>query len=199
MINEFFKGKLCEKSGDWSVNTDFGIISIKSPSGGDLFIEPPNQFGDIENVHFNSAPTLLIDTPPYDFELSAGVRVNFTETYDAGAILIQLDSKVWAKLSFEFSPDGSATISSVVNKGYTSDSANAYSIAGNQAYLKVTRRGEVYSFFASENNQHWRLVRIFSLDCDESSILEIVKVGFLANSPFGNGCDIEFNNIKLNF
>ena len=54
------------------------------------------------------AATLLGVPPAGDFQLSARVRVGFRSTFDAGVLLLWLDRAYWAKLCFEFSPQGDA-------------------------------------------------------------------------------------------
>ena len=47
-----------------------------------------------------------VDSQIIDFRLSARVTVDFRATFDAGVLLLWLDEAHWAKLCFEYTPDG---------------------------------------------------------------------------------------------
>jgi regulation of enolase protein 1 (concanavalin A-like superfamily) len=124
-----------------------------------------------------------------DFTLSARVQVAFASSYDAGALLLYGDESRWAKLCFEYSPQGEAMVVSVVTRG-VSDDANGTVIAGDTVWLRVTRIGSAYAFHSSLDGVTWSFARHFALDGE-------LEVGFEAQSPTGEGCAVRFDEIRL--
>ena len=162
-------------------NTEGGLAITAGPRT-DMFISPG---GDAETLN---APRLLF-VPQGDFMLSARVTVEFGATFDAGVLLLYAGERSWAKLCFEYSPQRQPMIVSVVTQGF-SDDANAYVVAGNQTFLRVTRLGRAFAFHASEDGKYWNLIRNFTLEQPAQ-----VAAGFVAQSPTGEGCTATFADI----
>jgi hypothetical protein len=78
----------------------------------------------------------------------------------------------------------------VVTRG-TSDDCNSFEVDGNTLWLRITRSGAAWAFHASSDGAWWRLLRYFSLGKD------LVRVGFLAQSPTGAGCAATFDQIRF--
>ena len=136
--------------------------------------------------------TALVFEAPAQFALSARVTIDHERTtFDAGALVIWADADHWAKLCFEYSPQGERMIVSVVTNGY-SDDCNSSVVAADSAYLRVTRTGSGWVFHDSTDGDSWRFVRLFRLDTDAP-----VSVGFLAQAPFGDRCVATFDHIAL--
>jgi regulation of enolase protein 1 (concanavalin A-like superfamily) len=121
---------------------------------------------------------------------SARVEVDFTAQYDAGVLLVWADEQRWAKLCFEYSPDGEPMIVSVVTR-HSSDDANAFVVAGRTAWLRICRLGRAFAFHASTDGARWLFVRYFDLGA------ESVLIGFEAQSPHGAGCTATFDQISF--
>ena len=104
----------------WRVDKATGTVTVSAQPHTDIFIDPANGSADAgENTALNAesmlnAATLLGGLPDGDFQLSARVTAGFASTFDAGVLLLWLDERHWAKLCFEFSPDGEPMIVSVV-------------------------------------------------------------------------------------
>jgi hypothetical protein len=159
------------------------LLTIHAPANTDLFVDPGGK-----SVSLN-APRLLGRPPEGDFQLSARVEVDFAHTFDAGVLLLWADERRWAKLCFEFSPQGEPMIVSVVTRG-ASDDANAFIVEGNRAWLRISRLGRAYAFHACLDGRKWVLVRHFELGTEE------VRFGFEAQSPTGPGCTATFEDIR---
>jgi regulation of enolase protein 1 (concanavalin A-like superfamily) len=136
------------------------------------------------------AASLLGFVPSGDFSLSARARV-LTErtTFDAAALAIWGDTNHWAKLCFEYSPQGDAMVVSVVTNEY-SDDCNSSVVPTDSVYLRVVRSGAGWAFHSSADGQTWTFVRVFRIDYDGP-----VYVGFLAQAPMGDRCVAEFSDI----
>jgi uncharacterized protein len=82
------------------------------------------------------------------------------------------------------------TAVSVVTRG-TSDDCNSFEVAGDTLWLRITRSGSAWAFHASVDGAWWRLLRYFTLGDG------LVRVGFLAQSPTGDGCTASFDQIRF--
>jgi regulation of enolase protein 1 (concanavalin A-like superfamily) len=148
----------------------------------DLFVDPQG------SPPMLNAPSLLA-RPNGDYQLSARVTVDFASTFDAGVLALHAHDGAWAKLCFEYSPQGEAMVVSVVTRG-VSDDANAFAVEGRQVWLRVSRLGPAHAFHASTDGSDWRFVRHFALEPAND-----LSVGFLAQSPTGAGCAVQFDQI----
>jgi regulation of enolase protein 1 (concanavalin A-like superfamily) len=161
--------------------TDDGF-DISAGPGTDLFIEPERTAVTLNAPH-------LLAAAEGDFLLSARVRVEFEATFDAGALLVWLNDRAWAKLAFELSPQREPMVVSVVTRG-TSDDCNSFVVEDGHVWLRVARVGTAYAFHASTDGVYWRLIRHFSLYASETP-----SYGFSAQSPTGAGCTATFDAI----
>jgi uncharacterized protein len=136
----------------------------------------------------------LLGTPPDgDFSLAARVTVGFRSTFDAGVLLVHAGARQWAKCCFEYSPQHVPMAVTVVTR-HSSDDCNSFEVAASTLWLRITRTGQAWAFHASADGQYWRLLRYFSLGCDAAGQ---ARVGFLAQSPTGQGCTAAFDHICL--
>lgn len=136
------------------------------------------------------AATSLGFFPQGDFSLSARVRVlSDRTTFDAGVLAIWGDRDHWAKLCFEFSPQGEAMVVSVVTNQF-SDDCNSTLVPEDHVHLRIIRSGDGWAFHSSTDGRAWRFVRVFRLETDGP-----VHVGFLAQSPTGSECVAAFDDI----
>jgi uncharacterized protein len=165
----------------WSAR-DGKRLTIEARRQTDLFADP--QGGELV---LNAAR--LLGLLKGDFTLSAMLTVQFGATFDAGSLLIHEGDRSWAKLCLERSPQGEATVVSVVTRG-ASDDATAMAIDASSAWLRVARIGAAYAFHASTDGTTWQFVRHFALGTEATP-----QVGFSAQSPIGAGCTVTFEDI----
>ena len=119
------------------------------------------------------------------------MTVAFASVFDAGALMLRVDDRCWAKLCLEYSPQAEPTIVSVVTNG-SSDDANGVLASGDEAWLRIARIGSAFAFHASSDGARWQLVRCFRLGAGDE-----VQVGFEAQSPTGEGCVATFDEISF--
>lgn len=139
--------------------------------------------------------TSLSFTPPAGpFTLSARVRVGgIRTTYDAAVLTIWHDRDHWAKLCFEYSPQGEAMVVSVVTDAF-SDDVNSSVVLSDAIFLRVTSIGDgAWAFHASDDGVVWTFVRLFRLRGGDAA----VRVGFMSQAPMGPDCTAEFDEITL--
>lgn len=166
-----------------------GVLTLTAEANTDLFVDPAGaEFGDVPDAgRFVGLP------PAGDFTLTAQVSVEFASMYDAGVLLLHARERHWAKLCFEYSPQLRPTAVTVVTRG-TSDDCNSFEVDGNSLWLRITRSGAAWAFHASADGSWWRLLRYFALGGDAA---ELVRVGFMAQSPAGQGCAATFDHVDF--
>ncbi|MEU2153483.1 DUF1349 domain-containing protein [Streptomyces sp. NPDC019396] len=140
----------------------------------------------------SDAPRLL-GAPEGDFQLIARVKAGFGAAFDAGALYLHVAEREWAKLCLELSPD-TPTVCTVVTRGH-SDDANSFAVDGDRAWLRMSRTGGAFAFHASTDGTHWTFVRIFRLGTPDQAGAALV--GFMAQSPVGEGCVVAFDHIEF--
>ncbi|MES9522890.1 DUF1349 domain-containing protein [Streptomyces capoamus] len=170
--------------GDWSYAG--GVLTGRAGARTDRFVPPTGE--DLEPA--SDAPRLL-GAPEGDFRLAARVTVGFRAPFDAGALYVHAGDRAWAKLCLEYSPDV-PTVCTVVTRGH-SDDANSFTVRGDSVWLRVSRTGRAFAFHASPDGEHWTFVRLFTLGEETAPAL----VGFLAQSPVGEGCAVRYDRIAF--
>jgi regulation of enolase protein 1 (concanavalin A-like superfamily) len=73
----------------------------------------------------------------------------------------------------------------------SSDDANGVVVAGSQLWLRISRLFRATAFHVSDDGERWQFVRFFDLGS------ESVLIGFEAQSPWGGGCTVDFNEIAF--
>ncbi len=170
-----------------------GTLVLTAAGGTDMFIDPgAGPAPDAEELP--DAGRLMGLPPAGDFTLAAQVNVAFASMYDAGVLLVHAAERLWAKLCFEYSPQLTPTAVTVVTRD-TSDDSNSFEVNGDTLWLRVTRSGDAWAFHASADGSWWRLLRYFALGPLGAG--ELVRVGFLAQSPTGEGCAVTFDHIAF--
>jgi regulation of enolase protein 1 (concanavalin A-like superfamily) len=161
------------------------VLTLSCGAGSDLFIDPG---GDEASRPDAGRWTGLPGED--DFTLAARVTVAFGAGFDAGALLLYLSERRWAKLCYELSPQGRPTAVTVVTHG-TSDDSNSFETAGGPLWLRLTRSRRSWAFHASSDGRYWQLLRYFTLGETSGA-----RVGFLAQSPRGPGCSAVFDSVR---
>jgi regulation of enolase protein 1 (concanavalin A-like superfamily) len=160
-------------------------LSITARAGTDWFNNP------LTGARDHSAAALLFDREG-DFTLSARVSVGFGDTFDAGVLCLRQSEEQWAKLCFEYSPQGQPMVVSVVTRDL-SDDANSVVVGSGSVYLRVARIGSAYAFHYSQDGSYWHFVRLFRLGGPGAAM----RVGFLAQAPGRTDCTSTFEAITL--
>ena len=71
-----------------------------------------------------------------------------------------------------------------------SDDANAFAVAGDAVWLRISRLGPAVALHARLDDEPWRFVRHFAFAAPGG-----VRAGFLAQSPLGDGATARFDEI----
>lgn len=171
----------------WSgqpLNASLGKNSITITAGAktDMFRDP--------NVTYNTdtAPKLLFQ-PDENFVLSASIEHSFRHKWDGGALVLIADSLNWIKFCFEKDYTGAHRVVSVVTK-YISDDCNSIDVKSEKLFFKIAKADNVITLYCSTDGNTWLLIRHLQFNAAH------VKVGFLAQSPTGDQCQVQFSSIK---
>ncbi len=141
----------------------------------------------------HAATALAFAAPTGDFMLSARVEVpGERSTFDAGVLALWSDRNHWAKLCFEYSPQGQPMVVSVVTDHF-SDDVNSAPVAERAVYLRVARVGAAFAFHESRDGVTWDFVRLFRLAEGAAPL----RVGFLSQAPMGDACTARFDEIAF--
>jgi hypothetical protein len=161
-------------------------LSLRAGARTDWFIDP-----DGEAVVGN-APALVMPAAG-DWMLRAHASATHAATFDAAVLVVRADDRTWAKLCLELAPDGRVMVVSVVTRGF-SDDCNSVVVEGGATWLRVSRLGPAFAFHWSPDGVEWQMVRYFGLGLAAASETE---VGFLAQSPTGDGCLATFEHVEF--
>ena len=166
---------------NYSIKDD--ALTIVAGQKTDMFRDP--------NVTYNTdnAPKLLFKADA-NFILTAAIEHPFLSKWDGGAIVIKEDSLHWIKFCFEKDYTGAKRVVSVVTKDI-SDDCNSVEIKGNKVFYKVAKADNVITLYYSGDNRKWFLIRHLQFNNARD-----LHVGFLAQSPTGEKCEVRFSNIS---
>jgi uncharacterized protein len=158
-------------------------IVIVAGGKTDMFRDP--------NVAYNTdnAPKLLFEGDD-NFVLIASIEHAFASKWDGGALVIKQDSLHWIKFCFEKDYTAAKRVVSVVTKNI-SDDCNSVEMNSNKVYYKVAKADNIITLYYSGNGVKWFLVRHLQFDASKG-----FKIGFLAQSPTGDQCEVKFSNIS---
>ncbi len=126
-----------------------------------------------------------------DFTARTRVRAQLAGFGDAAALTVRVGCERWAKLCVERSPTGEVSVVSVVTDPW-SDDANNELLSTPEAYLRVTRKGDLFGMHFSLDGQVWRFARAFGLSAPAN-----VLVGVHAQAPFVGGCRAQFDSLEI--
>ena len=166
-----------------SFNVSGTTLKIVAGAKTDMFRDP--------NLTYNTdnAPKLLFK-PDNDFVLIASIEHSFASKWDGGAIVLKKDSLNWIKFCFEKDYTGARRVVSVVTKNI-SDDCNSVEINSNKVFYKIAKADNVITLYYSVDGTKWFLVRHLQFDVAGDFYL-----GFLAQSPTGDRCEVNFSNIS---
>jgi regulation of enolase protein 1 (concanavalin A-like superfamily) len=166
---------------EWSLIEGQPLVLTASPLA-DFFNDP----------HLDS----VVATAPFLYTLVQGnfvatiqLSVDMIAQCDSGCLMMMSDELNWAKICFEFM-NKIPTIVTVVTRT-NSDDCNSNEVAITAPYLRLARFGNCFAFHYSEDGDNWRLVRYFSMEVPNE-----LKVGLVAQSPFGSGCTVTFHSFE---
>lgn len=173
------------------------ILSLDKPEASDWqWLNPPNNYvfenqslfieTKAETDYFNNPEDdSVVGTAPFlyqniegNFVATALVQPDFSDQWNAIALMVHQDSLNWIKFAFEKSDATGKSIVSVVTKG-VSDDANGVTLPDqDQIWLRVIKRDNLYALHWSKDGKNYQMARLATLP-DQTSI----KIGLEVQSP----------------
>jgi uncharacterized protein len=173
----------------WALGPD-GRLAIRAGARTDWFVDPEDG-----RLTRNAPALLMAASGPRSgpWMLSARASAEHRSAFDAAVLVVNASDRVWAKLCLERSAAGPVKIVSVVTRGGSSDDCDSVAVPEGVCWLRIARLANAYAFHCSEDGRSWTMVRYFAFDDGPSES----EVGFLAQSPTGDGCTATFESISF--
>jgi regulation of enolase protein 1 (concanavalin A-like superfamily) len=172
----------------WTIKTQYEVtedgIQIYAPAETDYFVNPAD--GKVRA----DAPFFYKEVEG-DFVLRAKVSHDFVSTYDACVLLALDNDKLWAKACFEYTDIGTNSVVTVMTNE-RSDDANGINVDGNEIWLQMSRKDNLFAIHYSYDGKEYMMARLCNLPMQKK-----IKVGLEAQSPTGNGGIRNFSNVSL--
>lgn len=172
----------------WLLESSFEItadgIRIQAPKKSDYFVDP-------KTANPTCSAAFLYQDVCGDFVLRAHVHHDFIATYDACCLMAYESDTLWAKACFELSDFNTHTIVSVMTNE-RSDDGNGVNINEDCVWLQLARTDNVFTVHYSLDGVTFYMVRLTHLPMKKD-----IKVGFVAQSPLGDGGMRSFTQIHF--
>lgn len=176
------------KDFQWTVETQYEAaedgIQIYAPAGTDYFVNPAD--GKVQA----DAPFFYKEVEG-DFVLRAKVSHAFISTYDACVLLALENERLWAKACFEYTDIGTHSVVTVMTNE-RSDDANGINVEGDEIWLQMSRKDNLFAIHYSYDGKNYRMARLCCLPMRNK-----IKVGLEAQSPTGKGGMRRFSEVSL--
>lgn len=162
-----------------SFSIENNTMKVVAEKGTDYFNNP-------EDGSIASTAPLLYKQVKGDFVAKALVRPDFSSMWNAVSIMVHIDSLNWIKFAFENSDATGQSIVSVVTKNVSDDANGAILSNHNQIWLKLIRKGNIYSMLWSIEDKDYKMARLTAMPPVDS-----LKVGIEAQCPVGDSASHE--------
>lgn len=159
-------------------------IEIYAPAGSNYFVNPA------DGSKHNSAPYFYEEVEG-DFVFKAKVNHDFLSLYDACVLLAYDNETLWAKACFEYTDINTHSVVTVMTNEL-SDDANGYNVDGNEVWLQIARKNNVFAIHYSLDGKKFLMSRICNLPMKEK-----IMVGLVAQCPMGEGAIMKFEEVSL--
>ena len=150
-----------------------GALQVVAEKETDFFNNP-------EDGTVTASAPLLYQEMSGDFVAQALVRPDFSSMWNAVALMVHIDDRYWIKFAFENSDATGPSIVSVVTKEVSDDANGVILEEQNQIWLKLIRKGNIYSMLWSMDGKDFKMARLTSMPAADS-----VKIGMEAQCPVG--------------
>lgn len=156
------------------------FLHIISDKGSDFFNNP-------ENKEITASAPFLYTEMPGDFIATALVKPDFSDTWNAGALMVHINSANWIKFAFENSDATGKSIVTVVTREISDDANGVILNDYDSIWLKIIKKGNLYAMHWSGDGREYYMARLTTLPAVQN-----VKIGIEAQCPVGNPATHEF-------
>jgi len=159
-------------------------LVIDAEPGKDFFVSPVDG-----SVTANAA--FVYEEVTGDFVFRAKISLEHKAMYDAGVLMAMQDETHWAKACFELGDYGYKSVCTVMTNG-VSDDCNGITVDEDSIWFQLARTGNTFSVHYSLDGENYFMARLCSMP-----FAETLKVGFVAQSPTGNGGKRYFTDFSI--
>lgn len=150
-----------------------GVLQITAPEGSDYFNNPEDQ------AITGTAPFFYRQVKG-DFVAEAHLQPDFSDQWNAMALMVYIDSTNWIKFAFENSDATGPGIVSVVTRDVSDDANGVILNTDRSIWLKLIRKGDLYSMLWSRDGGTYRMARLSAMNK-----MDAVRFGIEAQCPVG--------------
>jgi hypothetical protein len=162
-----------------------GKLRVKAMEGTDFFNNP-------EDSSITASAPFLYREIQGDFTATLRLKPDFSDVWNAGALMMYADSTHWIKFAFENSDATGPGIVSVVTRDFSDDANGAVLNEEESIWLRLVRKGDLYALHWSRDGEKYFMARLSRMPP-----FEWVKVGLEAQSPVGEPAIHEFTYLNL--
>lgn len=126
-----------------------------------------------------------------DFVCKAKISLEHKAMFDAGVLFAMADETHWAKACFELGDYGFKSVCTVMTDGL-SDDCNNVTVEGSEIWLQLSRTGNAFAVHYSLDGEKFYMARLCSM-----TFGPVMKVGFVAQSPTGEGGTRTFTDFSV--
>ena len=155
-------------------------LKVHAEKGSDYFNNPEDQT-------VTSTAPFLYKKVKGDFIAKTLVRPDFSSMWNAASLMVYMDSTHWIKFAFENSDATGKSIVSVVTKDISDDANGVILKNQDKIWLKLIRKGDVYSMLWSLDDKNYKMARLSSMPP-----VDTLKIGIEAQCPVGKMAKHEF-------
>lgn len=163
-------------------NEELTILAVK---GTDFFNNP-------ENNELTSSAPYLFQHVSGDFVATLRTQPDLIAQWNAGALLMHMNSLNWIKLAYENSDATGPSIVSVVTRGVSDDANGAILNDQQSVWLRLIRKGSLFAMHWSSDGKHFKMARLSAMPK-----IQGVKIGIEAQCPVGELARHRFSHFSL--
>ena len=152
-----------------------GAVSVQAAPGTDYFNDP-------ETGQINGNAPVLYREVTGDFVATALVQPDFTDVWNAVALLMYQDSLHWIKFAYENSDATGPGVVSVVTREVSDDANGAVLENQPHVWLRLIRKGDLFAMHWSADGELYYMARLAKMPP-----METVKLGIESQCPIGKG------------
>lgn len=176
---------LCANSDNVTFGVSGNVLTIEAIPGKDFFVNPVDD-SVVADAAFVYRPVVG------DFVCRAKISLEHKAKFDGGALFAYQDDTHWVKACFEQGDYGFKSVVTVATDG-VSDDCYGVTVHGDFVWLQLARTDDVFSIHYSFDGMQWFMSRL----CSSMLFDRLLKVGFEAQSPTGDGGTRTFTDFEI--
>ncbi|MEL6672815.1 MAG: DUF1349 domain-containing protein [Bacteroidota bacterium] len=178
--NNLFSGLTNQEIGSFSWMNEPQVFSFENGSLSVVALKGTDFFNNPEDSSLTATAPYLYQEVSGDFVATALVSPGFASMWNAACLMVHMDEQHWIKFAFEKSDATGKSIVTVVTRGVSDDANGVRLSKQDQVWLRLIRKGDVYSLLWSLDGQIYKMARLCAMPAFEK-----VKIGLEMQCPVG--------------